>query len=522
MQASVLQEIQNICARSNNVSQLFRYGGEGYKNSISHYLQSSCDVAEFAVQPGTVSDLSQIMAVIARDRTPFAIKGGGHSSNPGFSSTTGIQISLTRLNNIEYIPSTQHLKVGAGCLFDEVYRALPPDRNIVGGSTTQGVGVAGFYLGGGYSLKTNQYGLGIDNIVSVQIVLPDGRITVASERENADLFVAVKGGGNNFGIATEFTLKTHYQPPKIHAGFLVYNEKQSDLVKNAIMTFIETCLDPKAAVVGAFRYSNNGIGVTQTKITIQYLYDDDPLPNPNPFAPFFNIPHLNWTGMSADSNPSERDRGHSDEDNSAMSYLEFEQRFALVSHPGKIDRYIQTKDGNGEERAPQAPPQMAGVGENGRGRWATAMLGRYTRAVIDKIETQSKGLSNYLKFYNGVAVTGEVWPFLPTIFNHSTPSAWPHPKGTVYGPQIITVIWNDESDDDLWTGQVQKAINGVIDTIHREGVVIPDVPFYCNTSDADMITSEHVYRNNYPMLRNTKKKYDPRGVMNLAGGFKIQ
>jgi FAD/FMN-containing dehydrogenase len=73
------------------------------------------------------------------------------------------------------------------------------------------VGV-GLVLGGGYSWVTNQYGLGIDNIVSLDVVLPNGTFVQVAEATHPDLFFAMKGGLNNFGVVTKFTLKAHSQP----------------------------------------------------------------------------------------------------------------------------------------------------------------------------------------------------------------------------------------------------------------------------------------------------------------------
>lgn len=85
------------------------------------------------------------------------------------------------------------VRVGAGCLYGELYQELESYKiNIVGGSGLAGVGVAGWMIGGGYSVKTSQYGLGVDNLEAVRVVLPDGTIKVASETENKDLFFAVK------------------------------------------------------------------------------------------------------------------------------------------------------------------------------------------------------------------------------------------------------------------------------------------------------------------------------------------
>lgn len=68
-------------------------------------------------------------------------------------------------------------------------------------------------MGGGTGALTGQYGTVADNLVSARIVLADGRVFVASEKESSDLFWAIRGCGPNFGIVTEFTYKLHKQGP---------------------------------------------------------------------------------------------------------------------------------------------------------------------------------------------------------------------------------------------------------------------------------------------------------------------
>jgi hypothetical protein len=116
---------------------------------------------------------------------------------------------MSRLNQVKYNEKEETIEVGAGCLFCEVYDyILPLGRNIVGGASISGVGVAGWLLGGGYSLKTNQYGLGIDNIKEIQIVLPMGgkdaikTVTDKSRYMLGDLFWAIKV---SFGLPTPVT-----------------------------------------------------------------------------------------------------------------------------------------------------------------------------------------------------------------------------------------------------------------------------------------------------------------------------
>ena len=151
------------------------------------------------------------MKIIADHKVPFAVRflrndrlihspvkqvrGGGHSMVPNFSSTKGIQIAMSHFNDITYDASTQTVDVGAGCLWDEVYPFMAPlGRNVVGGYAAEGVGVGGWLLGGGYSLKSNQFGLGIDNIVKYEVVLTNGRVltVMADDEEYSDLFQALR------------------------------------------------------------------------------------------------------------------------------------------------------------------------------------------------------------------------------------------------------------------------------------------------------------------------------------------
>ena len=79
------------------------------------------------------------------------VKGGGHATNPGFSSTTGVQIAMTRFNEIKLSPSNTTVDIGTGLIWDDVYASLEASGcncNVVGGRVS-GVGVAGFSLGGG-------------------------------------------------------------------------------------------------------------------------------------------------------------------------------------------------------------------------------------------------------------------------------------------------------------------------------------------------------------------------------------
>ncbi|KAF8161975.1 hypothetical protein K438DRAFT_1909861 [Mycena galopus ATCC 62051] len=147
----------------------------------------------------------------------MSIKGGGHIAPPGFSSTTGLLVDMKLFQQVNYNAETQTVDIGPGRLWQDVYKILPLDRTVAGASSCPGVGVAGFNLGGGYSNKTNQFGLAIDNIQSIDVVVPSGEVLTVSNNSNEDLFWALKvctlKRGNNFGIVTNWTMVTQAQGP---------------------------------------------------------------------------------------------------------------------------------------------------------------------------------------------------------------------------------------------------------------------------------------------------------------------
>ncbi|KAH8984215.1 hypothetical protein EDB86DRAFT_2833631 [Lactarius hatsudake] len=302
------------------------------------------------------------MRVLKALPVPFAVKGGGHTSNPGFSSTPGIQISLLRFNKISFNDNKTELTVGAGCVFDEIYKV------------EEEVGIGGWIMGGGYSLKTNQYGLGIDNLVRSQIVLPDGRRVTASADAESDLFWAIKGGGNNFGIATEFVLKTHRQGTNgngyVYGGLLTFDEAHVEHVKAAIVDFV-TRNDPKAAIVAAFRFYRNH-SVQEFKFTVLAFYDDMKPDGSDPFSHFLAITHQ---GRLANSDYTTVDVAT----NLLYSYVLADVATAVLSNSEGDDSYSFPSS------------EIAGMSVmNARARWGTIMVSKYTSSLINVVEEEAK------------------------------------------------------------------------------------------------------------------------------------
>lgn len=143
------------------------------------------------------------------NRLTVAVRGGGHNG-PGLGTCDdGLVIDLSRMRGIWVDPSDKTVRVQGGCVWGDVDHATHAFGLAVPSGIIASTGVGGLTLGGGIGSLARTYGLTIDNLLSVDMVLADGKFVTASATENADLFWAVRGGGGNFGVVTSFLFKAN-------------------------------------------------------------------------------------------------------------------------------------------------------------------------------------------------------------------------------------------------------------------------------------------------------------------------
>jgi FAD/FMN-containing dehydrogenase len=166
-------------------------------------------------RPGAVVrcvDSADVMAAVAVGRDEgldLAIRGGGHSV-PGFGTVDdGLVIDLSQINDVRVDPLKKVARVGGGATLGDVDHATYPFGLAAPGGVVSTTGVAGLTLGGGIGYLTRSVGLSIDNLLSADVVLADGRQVTASDYQNEDLFWALRGGGGNFGVVTSFEFQLH-------------------------------------------------------------------------------------------------------------------------------------------------------------------------------------------------------------------------------------------------------------------------------------------------------------------------
>ena len=157
-------------------------------------------------------DSADVMAAVAASRDgglDLAIRGGGHSV-PGFGTVDdGLVIDLSAMNNVRVDPHKKAARVGGGATWGDVDHATYPFGLAVPSGIISTTGVGGLTLGGGIGYLTRGVGLTIDNLLSADVVLADGRQVPASDYQNEDLFWALRGGGGNFGVVTSFEFQLH-------------------------------------------------------------------------------------------------------------------------------------------------------------------------------------------------------------------------------------------------------------------------------------------------------------------------
>lgn len=127
------------------------------------------------------------------------------------------------MNDYTVHNDTNTIDVGPGLNWYDVYEALTPYGRVAIGGRMKTIGVPGLTLIGGFHYFNNKYGYAMDNVVSYDIVLGNGTQVTATQTSHPDLFWALKGGANNYGIVTKFTLKT-YDVPKVTTSIQIFNE----------------------------------------------------------------------------------------------------------------------------------------------------------------------------------------------------------------------------------------------------------------------------------------------------------
>ncbi|HEX6397251.1 MAG TPA: FAD-binding oxidoreductase [Steroidobacteraceae bacterium] len=204
-------------------------------------------------QPRNVADVQAAVKFARAHGVLLAVKCGGHSASGQSTCDRGMQIDLHNLRGVRVDPQKRRAYVQGGTLLGQVDAECLPHGLVTPLGTVSHTGVGGLTLGGGFGRLARKLGLAIDNLESVDVVSADGQLHHASAKDNPDLFWAVRGGGGNFGIATQFEFRLHPFDGKVIAGGISFPFARARDALNMYADYVgsapdELYLDPSLVI----------------------------------------------------------------------------------------------------------------------------------------------------------------------------------------------------------------------------------------------------------------------------------
>ena len=179
--------------------------------------------------------------LFARDHElEISIRGAGHNIAGNAVCDNGMMIDFSGMRTVRVDVESRRAQVEPGATLNDVDRATQRHGLATPLGINSTTGIAGLTLGGGFGWLTRKYGMTIDNLASVDLVTADGSQMRCSDRENTDLYWAVRGGGGNFGVVTRFEFSLHPVGPEILAGLLVFPFAQARQVFAKYREFVKS------------------------------------------------------------------------------------------------------------------------------------------------------------------------------------------------------------------------------------------------------------------------------------------
>jgi hypothetical protein len=156
-----------------------------------------------------VSDVQSAVRAATEAGILTAVRCGGHSL-AGFSTCDGgLVIDLSRMRQVAVDPEARRARVAGGCLLGSIDTATQKAGLVFPAGVVSHTGASGLILGGGTGWLTRRFGLSCDNVEGFTLVTADSSVVHCNAKDNADLFWALRGGGGNFGVVTEFEVRLH-------------------------------------------------------------------------------------------------------------------------------------------------------------------------------------------------------------------------------------------------------------------------------------------------------------------------
>jgi len=188
---------------------LLRPGESGYEEARTIWNGMVARAPGLIARCAEVSDVQNAVRAASATGILTAVRCGGHSLAGFGTCDGGLVIDLSTMRRVTLDPEARRAKIAGGCLLGSIDTATQKAGLVFPSGVVSHTGASGLILGGGTGWLTRRFGLSCDNVEGFTLVTADGSVLRANANENPDLFWALRGGGGNFGVVTEFELKLH-------------------------------------------------------------------------------------------------------------------------------------------------------------------------------------------------------------------------------------------------------------------------------------------------------------------------
>ncbi|KAK6203910.1 hypothetical protein LQW54_008603 [Pestalotiopsis sp. IQ-011] len=481
-----------VLEQSFAAEQVLLPGTEAYRKANENYLsacQSDYSPAAF-FQPRDPAEVAKFLHLASEHDIHFAIRGGGQQPLEACSNIdSGVTLDLSLIKGVELKDGS--VSVGAGEHWLAVYEKVQAAVLAVGGSRSGKGGIGGLSLSGGLSFFSTREGFICDNVINFEVVTASGEIVQANAHENADLWKALKGGGNNFGVVTRFDLRTYPQQP-FWSGIVFYLASEANY-PGQVEALVSEVTKPDV--------SNN----THFMVNLGYSkqFGDN----------MMGLNQVYYTGQDA----AELYGANSEDTGKARIPPMLEPFTSVQPQIEQLNSFkIQTLVQGATEHAVMSSDRV-------RCSYMNCTLRADTVALLSAADIYSKAIEP-LKDIEGITLCLTLQAYPKSLLS-KTAELGGNVLGLPSHEPLVTVLlltyWKNREDDKRIATTLQEALTDIEKDADAHGQRVPYV--YLNYTSKFQDPFPSYGEGNKKFLQQTSRKYDPEGLFqkNVPGGFKL-